>query len=86
MQTSAVSCSWSLQLDNRFAFGAMENEQQHGIDSIDGFSLTAFRTDMCISVAPARKKIVQMRRLEVQKSLKEAVLSKEKQVEWVRFP
>lgn len=50
------------------------------------FSLTAFRTDMCIGVAPARKKIVQTRRLEVQKSLKEAILSKEKQVEWVRFP
>lgn len=49
------------------------------------FSLIAFRTDTHISVAPARKKIVQMRRLEVQKSLKEAKLSEDKPAEWVRF-
>lgn len=50
------------------------------------FSLITFRSDTHISVAPARKKIVQIRRLEVQKCLKEAELSKDKQVKWVRFP
>lgn len=45
MQASAASCSWSLQLDNVFAFGAVEKEQQCGVDGIDRFSLLAFRTD-----------------------------------------
>lgn len=49
------------------------------------FSLMAFITNPHISVVPARKKIVQMRKLEVHKSLKEAKLSKDKQMEQVRF-
>lgn len=49
------------------------------------FSLMAFRTYPCISVVPARKKIVQIRRLEVHKSLKEAKLSKDKQMKPGRF-
>lgn len=65
MQASAASCSWSLQLDNLFAFGAVEKEQQCGVGGIDRFSLLAFRTDTHNSVAPARRKIVPVGRLEV---------------------
>lgn len=65
MQASAASCSWSLQLDNLSAFGAVEKEQQCGIDGIDHSSLLAFRTHTCASVAPARKNTVLMGRLEV---------------------
>lgn len=49
------------------------------------FSLMAFRIYPRISVVPARKKIVQIRRLEVHKSLKEAKLSKDKQMKQGRF-
>lgn len=67
-QAHAGECSlgsWSLQLDNLFAFGAVEKEQQCGIDGIDHFSLPAFRTGTRASVRLARRKIVPVGRLEV---------------------
>ncbi|XP_016158517.1 PREDICTED: round spermatid basic protein 1-like protein [Ficedula albicollis] len=61
----SASPSSSLQSDNLFAFGAVEKEQQCGIDGIDRSSLLAFRTDKRAGVAPARRKIVLVGRLEV---------------------
>lgn len=65
MQASAVSCSWSLQLGSLSAFGAVEKEQQRGVDGIDCFSLLAFITDTHARVAPASRKAVPMERLGV---------------------
>lgn len=65
MQASAASCFWSLQLDKLFAFGAVEKKQQCGVDGIDHFSFLVFKTDTHTSVAPARRKIVPVGRLEM---------------------
>lgn len=68
-QTHAGKCSLLL-LESAvrqpfFAFGAVEEEQQCGIDGIDHFSLPAFRTDTRASVTLARRKTVPVGRLEV---------------------
>lgn len=65
-QTHAGKCSLLL-LESAvrqpfFAFGAVEKEQQCGIDH---FSLLAFRTDTRASVTLARRKTVPEGRLEV---------------------
>lgn len=80
MQASAASCSWSLQLDNLFAFGAVEKEQQRGIDGIVRFSLLAFRTDTRASVNTCQKENC----ASGETRGVEAETLRDKQVEWVR--